>query len=37
MMMIMAVGDVAFTFCDTCVVKSECSIVIVGVLSFIIF
>ena len=36
MMMMMALGDV-FTFCETCIAKSECSVVIIGVLSFIIF
>ena len=35
--MMMALGDVVFTFCDTCTAKSECSVVIIGVLSFIIF
>jgi hypothetical protein len=37
MMMMMALEDVVFTFCDTCIAKSECSVVIIGVLSFIIF
>jgi hypothetical protein len=38
MMMMMALGDVVFTFCDTWyTAKSECSVVVIGVLSFIIF
>ena len=37
MMIMMALEDVVFTFCETCIAKSECSLVIIGVLSFVIF
>ena len=36
-MMMMALEDVVFIFCDVCITRSECSVVIIGVLSFIIF
>ena len=36
MMIMMALEDVVFTFCDTCIARGECSIVIISVLSFII-